>query len=196
MVSVMDSLGKIGLPLFQQNLSNNSYSNHSNPFPAGIMDSFLASAGQTSPILQVILFVYRLLGSQLGIDPTVILTVFGFLWGFSKIVSQVYMQIETLIDRYFMCAMYVSEQDRIYDHVMKFMSQQPSIKSSRYLTAQTPWRSAWEEEDEAEATLLWTDGGEGEGSPKYINFANQAAKSVSPCSTADACWVKLENNER
>jgi chaperone BCS1 len=77
-----------------------------------------------------------------------------------------------------MCAMYVSEQDSIYNHIMKFMSQLPSIKRSQYLTAQTVWKSAWEEEDDADEALKWTDAGEGEGGPKYLNFANQAAKSV------------------
>jgi chaperone BCS1 len=192
MVSVMDTLGKMGLPIFHHNLSNNSSTNNNtSPFPPGIMDTLLSSAGLTSPLLQILLFVYRLLGSHLGIDPTVILTIFGVLWGFSKIVSQLYSQVEGLVDRYFMCAVYVSEQDRIYDHVMKFMSQLPSIKKSQYLTAQTPWRSAWEDEDENEVTLVWTDGGEGEGSPKYINFANHAAKSSPryvPAIGATAFW--------
>jgi chaperone BCS1 len=196
MVSMMDSLGKMGLPIFQQNASNTSSPNTTSPFPPGMVDSFLASAGQASPLLQLILFIYRLLGSQLGLDPTVILTLFGFLWGFSKIVSQVYSHLASLVDRYFMCAMYVSEQDSIYNHIMKFMSQLPSIKRSQYLTAQTVWKSAWEEEDDADEALKWTDAGEGEDGPKYLNFANQAAKSVRTmlCTaiTAPTAAVMLE----
>lgn len=149
------------------------------PFSAGVMDSFLATAGHASPLMQIVLFVYRMLGSQLGLDPSVLLTLLGFLWGFSKVGGQVYAHVADFVDRHFMCAMFVSEHDHIYGHLMKWLSQQQAIKDSQYLMAQTVWKSAWEEEEELESALYWTDGGDGDTDRKYLNFSNQAARSVS-----------------
>lgn len=61
-------------------------SNGSAPFAAGAMDSFLVTAGQASPLLQL-LFVYHQLGSQLGLDPSVVLTMTGLGWDLSKMAS-------------------------------------------------------------------------------------------------------------
>ncbi|KAJ6440008.1 mitochondrial chaperone bcs1 [Purpureocillium lavendulum] len=147
-------------------------------FPAGVMDSFLATAGySSSPLMQLFLFVYRQLGAQLGLDPSVVLTMLGFLWGASKLFSQVWGYVWDLLDRHFMCAMYVGEYDHIYSQLMKWLSLQQSIKSSRYLMAQTVWKSAWDEEEELENSLFWTDGDDGDGECKYLNFSNQAARS-------------------
>ncbi|EQL02541.1 mitochondrial chaperone bcs1 [Ophiocordyceps sinensis CO18] len=113
-------------------------------------------------------------------DPSLVLTVLGILWGLFKLGSQVYELIEGLFDRYFMCAMYVSEYDHIYVQLMKWLSHQNTIRNSRFLMAQTVWKSAWEEEDDLENALSWTDGDAGDagdGEPKYLNFSNQAARS-------------------
>ena len=177
--------GKLGLSsvLRQDALPNSTSSvlndtRSASPFPPDMMDTFLASAGRVSPLMQVVLFVYRLLGSQLGLDPSVLLTTMGFFWGLSKVMSQVYNYVLYLLDSYFMCAMFVSEDDHIYMHLMKWLSQQPSIRNNQYLMAQTVWKSAWDEEDDVEDALDWTDGGEGDGN-KYLNFSSQAARSVS-----------------
>lgn len=181
MVSMLDPFSKMGLPpIFQQAMSN-ATGNATGQFPAGVMDSFLATAGQVSPPMQIVLFVYRMLGAQFGLDPSVVLTTLGFLWGASKLASQVYAQLQRFVDRYLMCAMFVSEHDHIYQHLMKWLSHQQDIKNSQYLMAQTVWKGAWEEEeDEMQNTLFWTDGGEGDGSRRYLNFSSQAARSVSP----------------
>jgi chaperone BCS1 len=146
------------------------------------MDSFLATAGQASPLMQVVLFVYRMIGSQLGLDPSLLLTLLGFFWGFSKVVGQVYAHVADLVDRHFMCAMYISEYDQIYSHFMKWLSLQRTISNSRYLMAQTVWKSAWEEEEELEGALFFTDGGDADSGHQYLNFSNQAARSVSTMS--------------
>lgn len=151
---------------------------HADNFPAGVMDSFLASAGMASPLMQILLFVHRTLASQLGLDPSLILTLLGFFWAVSKIASQTYGLVAGFVDRHFMCAIYVSEYDQIYGHLMKWLSQQQSIRSSQYLMAQTVWKSAWEEEEELETALFLTDAGDSGGERKYLNFSNQAAKSV------------------
>ncbi|KAM4066495.1 ATPase family associated with various cellular activities (AAA) domain-containing protein [Hirsutella rhossiliensis] len=147
------------------------------PFSPGIMDTLLVSAGQASPLMQLVIFIYRQLGTQLGLDPSLVLTVLGVLWGLFKLGSQAYEFVEGLFDRYFLCAMYVSEYDHIYVQLMKWLSHQNSIRSSRFLMAQTVWKSAWEEEDDLEHALSWTDGDAGDGEPKYLNFSNQAARS-------------------
>ncbi|KAF7563391.1 hypothetical protein G7046_g749 [Stylonectria norvegica] len=176
-VDVMDSLskmGKLGLnPFLQANQSINA----TGSFPAGIMDTFLASAGQASPLITLILFVYRLLGSKFGLDPSVLLTLFGFLWAFTKIFTQVYGFIQTMIARYLMSAIYVEESDSIYLHLMQWMSQHQTITTNRYLMAQTIWKSAWEEEDDMASALVETNGDGSDNDTVYLNFANQAAKS-------------------
>ncbi|PNY26150.1 mitochondrial chaperone BCS1-B [Tolypocladium capitatum] len=202
MASVLDSLAKMGLqlpPFLQQrqhaggasafNGSGPAFAAASapgssgppeagaGPFPPGMVDSFLVTAGHASPLMQLVLFVYRQLGAQLGLDPSLVLTVLGLLWGVSKLGSQVWAHAVGFVDHYFMCAMYVSEYDHIYVQLMKWLSQQQSIRGSRYLMAQTVWKSAWEEEDELENSLYWTDGDDGDGERKYLNFSNQAARS-------------------
>lgn len=108
-----------------------------------------------------------------------VLAILGFVWGALKIGSQIYDYGQRFVDDHLMCAMYVSEDDHIYMHLMKWLSHHPSIRNNQYLMAQTVWKSAWEEEDELEDSLLWTDGGEvGGGNKMYLNFANQAARSV------------------
>lgn len=200
-----DSLAKMDFQLpsiFQNATFNASGSNGSGPtgsggqtgpFPAGVMDSLLVTAGQASPLMQVVLFVYRMIGSQLGLDPSVLLTLLGFFWGISKLGSQVYAHVSDFIDRHFMCAMFVSEYDHIYSHLMKWLSQQQSIRNSQYLMAQTVWKSAWEEEEELESALFFTDGGDADSGHQYLNFSNQAARSSPrfvPAMGATHFWYK------
>lgn len=148
--------------------------------PPAFMDSLLLSAGRSSPLLQVGLFVYRVLGAHLGLDPSILLTAVGLLWAFFKLGSQLWQFGAALIDQHLMCAMYVSEGDHIYTYLMKWLSQHPALINSQYLTAQTSWETAWEDEgEESWESLLWTDGGEGDGKPRYLNFSNQEARLVS-----------------
>jgi chaperone BCS1 len=186
---MMASLSSAGFqlpPLFQN--ANSSHASVDNKtaaeFPSGVFDSFLHSAGSVSPLMQILHFVYRLLGAQFGIDPSIVLTAVGFFWGLSKIGSQVYHYLESVIDSYLMCSMHISEDDNIYYHIMKFMAQHPSTKNNKYLMAQTVYRSAWDDEDydeeEENKALFWTNGGDSEGTGnRYLNFSNQAARLVS-----------------
>lgn len=174
-------------PLFQQQQNASDGAAKSNgttdgAFPQGFMDTLLTSAGAVSPLSQLLLFVYRLLGAQFGIDPSLLLTAVGFVWGLSKVFNQIYFYVEAVIDRYLMCAMHVTEDDQIYDHVMKFMAAHPSMRNSKQLMAQTIYRSAWDDADEEEEnkSLFLTDGGDDENSEnRYLNFSNQAA-TTSP----------------
>lgn len=81
---------------------------------------------------------------------------------------------------------------------MKWMSMQPAIKSDRYLMAQTEWTSAWENDDDDDlmSALSYTDGGDSEGQHKYLNFSNQAARSVSDTIHAShACTMGADSDE-
>ncbi|OAA65087.1 bcs1 [Akanthomyces lecanii RCEF 1005] len=145
------------------------------------MDTLLTTAGSVSPLSHLLLFVHKLLGAQFGIDPSLLLTVIGFVWGLSKILSHLYFYLESVIERFLTCSVQVSEDDPIYDHVMKFLAQQPFIKRSMQLTVQTVYRSAWdddEDEEEESMALCLTSGGNNEAADNcYLNFSHQAAAS-------------------
>ncbi|KAI5461610.1 BCS1 N terminal-domain-containing protein [Mariannaea sp. PMI_226] len=175
-------MNKINFPPFLQGHEANLTANGSSPFPPGMMDSFLLTAGHASPLMQLFLFVYRQIGAQFGLDPSLLLTLLGVLWGLSKIFSQISALVQTFISRYFICAMSITEHDHIYSQMMNFLAQQREIASDRYLMAQTVWRSAWEEEEEMAnnmvITLVSEGGNDDENAPKYLNFASQVAKST------------------
>ncbi len=171
----------------QQNATNGSApgsNNNTNTggFPHGIVDTLLTTAGSISPLSQLLLFAYKLVGTQFGIDPSLLLTAVGFIWGLSKLFNQVYMYLESVVERFLMCSMHISEDDHIYDHIMKFLAQHPSMKSSKQLTAQTVYRSAWDDNDDEEEegnALFLTNGGDDETTDnQYLNFSNQAATSA------------------
>src|SRR5688572_29756045 len=145
------------------------------------MNTFLNSASRASPLMQGFLFLYRILEERFGLDPSLVLTVLGLGWGLTKMVMQLYMAIMVFVDNYLRSSISVSENDSIYAHLMKWMSMQPAIKSDRYLMAQTEWTSAWENDDDDDlmSALSYTDGGDSEGQHRYLNFSNQAARSVS-----------------
>ncbi|UKZ70607.1 uncharacterized protein TrAtP1_011582 [Trichoderma atroviride] len=215
LVSIVSSFSRMSLaPIFSTPVANTSSFNASSfatnlrgddaaggdsssniPFVAGgMVDTILTTTGHASPLAQLVLFVYRLLGTQFGLDPSMVLAILGFVWGALKIGSQIYDSIQRFVDDYLMCAMYVSEDDHIYMHLMKWLSHHPSIKNNQYLMAQTVWKSAWEEEDELEGALFWTNGGEVDGGDNmYLNFSNQAAKSSPrfvPAMGSTAFWHK------
>ncbi|KAF5649317.1 mitochondrial chaperone BCS1 [Fusarium sp. NRRL 25303] len=138
-------MSKMGWSPFLQAMNSTAQPlNSSSSFP-GIMDTFLVSAGQASPLLQLFLFVYRFVGAQLGLDPSILLTLLGCIWGLSKLFDQ-------------------------------FLSEQQDIASNRHLTAQTVFKSAWDEEEDQADVLATNTVEDGEDSPKYLNFASDAAR--------------------
>ncbi|KAL7811727.1 BCS1 N terminal domain-containing protein [Trichoderma aethiopicum] len=208
--SIVHSFSRISLaPMFSTAVANTSSFNASSftigngeggssnsniPFSAGgIMDTILATTGRVSPLTQLLHFLYRFLGAKFGLDPSMMLAVLGSVWACFKIGSQIQDLLRRFMDDYLMCAMYISEDDHIYAHLMKWLSLQPSIKNSQYLMAQTVWKSAWEEEEELEDALSWTDGGEVNGNRMYLNFANHAARSSPrfvPAMGSTSFWHK------
>ncbi|TWU73389.1 hypothetical protein ED733_002808 [Metarhizium rileyi] len=147
------------------------------PFPGVVVDSFLATAGRASPLMQLVLFLYQALASRLGLNPSLLLTFLGTFWGVTKVGHQCYALVANFIDRHFMCAMYVSEHDPIHGQLMRWLSHQQSVLNGQYLMAQTVVQSAWEDEEELESALFITDGGDKGSGHQYLNFSNQAARS-------------------
>lgn len=185
MVSMADSFN-VGLPpLLKQHMANMSRDANSTTGMPAFMDSLLSTASHASPLVQLVLVLYRFIGNQFGIDPSVLLTALGFIWAASKFYGQLSSLVMHTVHRYFICSINVSEDDDIFRYLMKWMAQHPGMKRNKYLTAQTVWKSAWDDDDEEDddvveaKSLFWTNGGDDEGTGnKYLNFSNQAARSA------------------
>lgn len=176
--NMMGSLAKLGFFPANGTVTNETVSG----IPPGLMDTFLASAGHASPLLQVIIFLYRQLSVSLGLDPSLLFTTLGFFWGAQYFFNQTWHYVEDMVERHLMCSISVNQNDDIYDHLMQWLSKQPKLNNSRYLMAQTMWRSAWEEDEEdgnGVGNRLYVAGAEKGEYGKYLNFSNQAARYVS-----------------
>ncbi|KAF9881104.1 hypothetical protein CkaCkLH20_01254 [Colletotrichum karsti] len=178
----MMDLGKMDFTsLFKGNLSamaenmtgGRSYSPNSK-----MMESLMPMlGGQFNPVVRSIMFLYQMIGSHLGIDPTLILTLAGFVWALNRAVRQVYGAIFRFIQDNFMSSIHVQSTDEIYTHMMKWLALQPLMASSRSLTAETVSKTAWEEEEELEALQTRMIAGSGDDETRYLNFSNQEAKA-------------------
>ncbi|KAK2602428.1 hypothetical protein N8I77_008960 [Diaporthe amygdali] len=151
--------------------SNMTTANMSGSMPG--LEGIIALFGSRNPLVQLFMLLHQVVGSRIGIDPTMILTLAGFAWAANKIWRQFFMVIYRFIAEYMMASIHVSSGDEIYLHMIKWLASQPRLVNSRSLTAETLSKTAWEEEDEADvlATRISPDG---EG--VYLNFSNQEAK--------------------
>ncbi|KAJ4389409.1 hypothetical protein N0V93_006877 [Gnomoniopsis smithogilvyi] len=137
------------------------------------LEPIIALLGARNPIVQLLMVVHQVIGSRIGLDPTMFLTLLGFIWAFNRIWRQLFTAIYRFVSDYFMSSIHIASSDEIYLHLMKWLAAQPRLVNSRALTAETLSKTAWEEEDEADvlATRISADG---EG--VYLNFSNQEAK--------------------
>ncbi|KAJ4424560.1 hypothetical protein N0V82_000690 [Gnomoniopsis sp. IMI 355080] len=137
------------------------------------LEPIIALLGARNPIVQLLMVVHQVIGSRIGLDPTMFLTLLGFIWAFNRIWRQLFTAIYRFVSDYFMSSIHIASSDEIYLHLMKWLASQPRLVNSRALTAETLSKTAWEEEDEADvlATRISADG---EG--VYLNFSNQEAK--------------------
>ena len=62
---------------------------------------------------------------------------------------------------------------------MQFLSEQEDVATNRHLAAETIYKSAWDEEEDSALTLATTVVEDDDDSPKYLNFASDAARCVS-----------------
>ncbi|KAK2048512.1 hypothetical protein LZ31DRAFT_563134 [Colletotrichum somersetense] len=167
--------------LFKGNFSamaENMTGGRSYPGNNKMMESLLPMlGGQFNPVLRSLMLLYQMIGSNLGLDPTVVLTLVGFFWAANRLVRQVYGAVFRLIQENFMSNIHITSTDEIYLHMMKWLALQPLMASSRSLTAETVSKTAWEEEEELEALQTRTVAGSGGGNAEYLNFSNQEAKA-------------------
>ncbi|KAK4159010.1 BCS1 N terminal-domain-containing protein [Cladorrhinum sp. PSN259] len=179
------------LPTFAANVTHhgrNSSSTHN------IMETLSPLFGtQFNPLLKLFMLFYDLAGTRLtrfGLDPAFILTAIGFLWAVNRIWVQVYLAICGAIRLYFMSNIQISGNDEIFLHMMKYLSSQPSMVNSRFLTAETWTRSAWEDVDESD---LLTTKISADGSGIFLNFSNQEAKApprFTPALGSHSFWFQ------
>ncbi|KAK2019789.1 hypothetical protein LZ32DRAFT_151702 [Colletotrichum eremochloae] len=178
----MIALGKMDFTtLFKGNFSTMAENMTSGKLYSGnskMMESLLPMlGGQFNPVLRSLMLLYQMIGSNLGLDPTVVLTLAGFFWAANRVVRQVYGAVFRLIQDNFMSNVHITSTDEIYTHMMKWLALQPLMASSRSLTAETVSKTAWEEEEELEALQTRTVAGSGDGNAEYLNFSNQEAKT-------------------
>ncbi|TPX10930.1 uncharacterized protein E0L32_008136 [Thyridium curvatum] len=169
-----NSMLKGALPSFGGNgtsLGDNMSTKH---LPDGVAQLLPLLGGRFNPLMQTFMVVYEMLAKRLGLDPGVILTLFGFLWAFNKVGRQIYTNVYSLVQEYLMASIHISSNDEIYLHLMKWLARQPTMVSSRSLMAETVGKTAWEDEDESDVlkTRISPD-----GSGVYLNFSNQEAKA-------------------
>ncbi|KAI3396361.1 hypothetical protein diail_12251 [Diaporthe ilicicola] len=168
----MDFRGVFGKQLHHGAFSSNmTAANMTGSVPG--LEGIITLLGSRNPLVQLFMLLHQMVGSRIGIDPTMILTLAGFAWAANKIWRQFFMVIYRFIAEYMMASIHVSSGDEIYLHLIKWLASQPRLVNSRSLTAETLSKTAWEEEDEADvlATRISPDG---EG--VYLNFSNQEAQ--------------------
>lgn len=174
-ISTMETLGTMDFGSFLRGNMTATGENMTgkSKFLDSVVENLLPLVGG-GPLYRTFMFVYQMIGSNLGLDPTIILTLCGFLWAFQRVFKQVYGILYGIIQENFMSNVHISSTDEIYTHLMKWLATQPHMTKSRSLTAETVSKTAWEEEEELQSqqTTSTSEGG------VYLNFSNQEAKAV------------------
>jgi chaperone BCS1 len=119
--------------------------------------------------------IHRIFLDNYGFDVTLLVSFGAALWLSGRILRSAWVVFSKLIKSYFMAEITVSSKDEIHSHLIQFLAHQYKISSSRRLMVETPSKSAWEldsEETESPETNVETN-----GEIKWLNFANQEAKS-------------------
>jgi len=169
------------LPQMAANISSLGENMSKKGLPDGMAQLLPLLGSRFNPLLQPLLLVQHLMGGWLGLDPTVLLTFFGFCWAANKVWRQVSTTVGGLVHRYLSSSIRVSSGDEIYLHLMKWLADLPKMANSRSLMAETVGKTAWEDEDESDVlkTRISAD-----GSGVYLNFSNQESKAVSRAHSA------------
>lgn len=114
--------------------------------------------------------LYEFVGSWLGIDPGMMLTVLGILWAAQKIGQQLFSLCRLIVTSYLMSSVHIASTDDIYLHMMKWLATQPRMTSSRSLMVETTSKTAWEDDEDTSKMARDRSG-------KYLNFSNQEARA-------------------
>jgi chaperone BCS1 len=120
--------------------------------------------------------IHKFLLYSLGFDVTVLVSLGALLWLGARIGRSVRTVMWSLISTNWMADVSISSTDEIHGHIIQFLAHQYKVNSSRRLMAETCSKSAWEvdgeETDSLDSPL------DAEGNIKWLNFANQDAKSI------------------
>ncbi len=82
------SLLKEALPSLGVNITGQNYTRRS--LPDGRAQFLPLLGSRANPLVHMLTIVYDLLGTRLGLDPTLMLTFFGFVWAFNRMGRQIY----------------------------------------------------------------------------------------------------------
>ncbi|KAK3936146.1 BCS1 N terminal-domain-containing protein [Diplogelasinospora grovesii] len=170
------------LPTLVANISDAAGSNTTafgkKSFPDGILETLAPLLGsQFNPLLKSFMLFYKVAGSGIlfGLDPTILLTLFGFFWAGNKLWRQVYMTIYGIVQEHLMATIHINSGDEMFLHMMRWLALQPGLVNSRSLTAETTSKTAWEEEEQDLDITKSSISADGSG--VYLNFSNQEARA-------------------
>ncbi|KAL2135395.1 hypothetical protein VTI74DRAFT_8628 [Chaetomium olivicolor] len=162
------------LPPHGSNISRDANGSAEDGLPDNILETLSPLLGfQFNPLMRLLMILYNVVGSYIGIDPTYILTSVAVVWAANKLWYQLSSTINSLARQHFMSSIDISSSDDIFLHMMKWLASQPNLFNSRSLTAETASKGAWEDEDESELKITRVSP---DGSNVYLNFSNQEAK--------------------
>lgn len=176
--------------------SGGSNSTAENGLPEGILETLtpLLGAAQFNPLLKLLVMVLNsAAGSRFGLDPTFLLTVTGLIWAANKLWAQLYAAFSSLVQRHFTANIQINNNDDIYLHMMKWLASQPSMASSRSLTAETVSKSAWDDEEDYLPLKLLAERLAGRARGGYLNFSSQEAKAkprFTPATGRHGFWFR------
>jgi chaperone BCS1 len=162
-MSIQALYDSVVVPL-QGNLSTGSNFTQGVDIPNQLFEKIIPGYG---PIHNFILMTF-------GIDITVLVTLFATIWTMSKLGNYVFMMCWTFIAQNYTASITISSYDDIYDHLMQWLAEQPTMKASRSLMAETASKSAWEEDEEEYEEKISAESGLEQ---IYLNFSNQEAKA-------------------
>jgi mitochondrial chaperone BCS1 len=163
------------MPTLSANMTSFANNMTEGGLPEGLAHLLPLLGTRFTPLLQPLMVIYHMMGSRLGLDPTLMLTLFGFFWAFNKMWRQVYGSLYALLHEYLTANIHISSTDEIYLHLMKWLAQQPKLYNSRSLMAETVGKTAWEDEEDTDVLKRRISP---DGKMVYLNFSNQEAKSV------------------
>ncbi|KAK1760871.1 BCS1 N terminal-domain-containing protein [Echria macrotheca] len=162
-----------GLPTFVANMSEAASNSTKRSFPLESLGPLLGS--QFNPLLKLLMVFHNTAGSRFGLDTTVILSIFGFIWAANKIWRQLWSTVYGLVQTYFTASISISNNDEMFLHMIKWLASQPSLVNSRSLSAETFSPNMWEESEENISMIMGRIAADGSGI--NLNFSNQESKS-------------------
>ncbi len=151
----------------QGNLTSTLNTNTDVHMPSHVFESIIPGYG---PIHSFILLTF-------GIDITILVTLFATIWAFCKVGIYAFGSFYRLIAENYICSVNISSCDDIYKHLMVWLADQPRMKTSRSLMAETTHKTASEADDEDLKARTNIKGCTEPGTSGYLNFSNQKARA-------------------